>query len=243
MVGEMASMTGEANFLRTIAADPRTDVPRLVFADWLEETGRAARAEFIRVQVALAQEGVVCFRCLGSGHYSYTMAAKRRARARAERGRCDCRFVTLLRRERRLFERLRPALFPRPFGGRQVLTLGGEEGGPLPVVRFRRGFPADLTLQLRPLLAHAVELFAAAPVESVRVSDREPAGPEGGASVWLRDDADSPAALPPELFDRLKGERHDREVRYSSRAAAHADLDRAAVAWGRQRAGLRERRR
>src|SRR5690348_11385636 len=44
-------------FLRDILAHPDDDAPRLIFADWLEEQGDAnstARAEFIRVQCALA---------------------------------------------------------------------------------------------------------------------------------------------------------------------------------------------
>lgn len=40
-------------FLRTIAANPEDDAPRLVFADWLDEHGQAARAEFIRLQIEL----------------------------------------------------------------------------------------------------------------------------------------------------------------------------------------------
>ena len=40
-----------------IAAEPHDDVPRLVFADWLQENGREARAEFIRVQIDLSRMG------------------------------------------------------------------------------------------------------------------------------------------------------------------------------------------
>lgn len=39
-------------FLNTIHAQPDDDAPRLVYADWLEETGDAVRAEFIRLQCA-----------------------------------------------------------------------------------------------------------------------------------------------------------------------------------------------
>src|SRR5882724_1925296 len=42
------------DFLQAILADPDADGPRLVYADWLEEDGDADRAEFIRVQCALA---------------------------------------------------------------------------------------------------------------------------------------------------------------------------------------------
>ena len=40
---------GEALF-RAICEQPREDMPRLVYADWLQENGRPERAEFIRLQ-------------------------------------------------------------------------------------------------------------------------------------------------------------------------------------------------
>ncbi len=43
-----------AAFLAAIADRPDDDLPRLVFADWLDENGQPDRAEFIRVQVELA---------------------------------------------------------------------------------------------------------------------------------------------------------------------------------------------
>ena len=36
--------------LRAICENPAEDTPRLVYADWLQENGRAERAEFIRLQ-------------------------------------------------------------------------------------------------------------------------------------------------------------------------------------------------
>jgi uncharacterized protein (TIGR02996 family) len=42
-------MPSHAGFLRDVLADPEDDAPRLVYADWLDEQGDAARAEFIRV--------------------------------------------------------------------------------------------------------------------------------------------------------------------------------------------------
>jgi uncharacterized protein (TIGR02996 family) len=47
-------------FFASILADPSSNLPRLVYADWLDELGYpdcAARAEFIRVQVELAHLG------------------------------------------------------------------------------------------------------------------------------------------------------------------------------------------
>jgi uncharacterized protein (TIGR02996 family) len=43
------------SFLRAIAEDPRDEAVRLVFSDWLEEQGHTERAEFIRLQIALAR--------------------------------------------------------------------------------------------------------------------------------------------------------------------------------------------
>jgi uncharacterized protein (TIGR02996 family) len=45
--------TQESALLRAVYADPHDDAPRLVYADWLDETGQRERAEFIRVQIAL----------------------------------------------------------------------------------------------------------------------------------------------------------------------------------------------
>jgi uncharacterized protein (TIGR02996 family) len=42
-------------FLLAIIANPDDDLPRLVFADWLDENGQPERAEFIRLQIALAR--------------------------------------------------------------------------------------------------------------------------------------------------------------------------------------------
>jgi uncharacterized protein (TIGR02996 family) len=48
-------MGDDVAFLHAIIDNPDDDLPRLVYADWLDEHGDAARAEFIRVQVELAR--------------------------------------------------------------------------------------------------------------------------------------------------------------------------------------------
>ena len=45
---------GHEPFLRAICANPEDDTARLVYADWLDENGAPERAEFVRLQVALA---------------------------------------------------------------------------------------------------------------------------------------------------------------------------------------------
>jgi uncharacterized protein (TIGR02996 family) len=47
-------MTDDAALLAAVAAAPDDDLPRLVYADWLDENGQPERAEFVRAQVRLA---------------------------------------------------------------------------------------------------------------------------------------------------------------------------------------------
>lgn len=48
-------MSDRDALLLSIAADPAEDTPRLAFADWCEESGEPARAEFVRAGVRLAE--------------------------------------------------------------------------------------------------------------------------------------------------------------------------------------------
>jgi uncharacterized protein (TIGR02996 family) len=48
-------MTPDNPFLTALLADPDDDTLRLAMADWFEENGDPARAEFVRVQVELAR--------------------------------------------------------------------------------------------------------------------------------------------------------------------------------------------
>ena len=50
-------MPTEDALLRAIIADPEDDAPRLSYAGWLDELGHCIRAEFIRLQCALARMG------------------------------------------------------------------------------------------------------------------------------------------------------------------------------------------
>jgi uncharacterized protein (TIGR02996 family) len=48
-------MSDADSLLAAIVADPEDDLPRLAYADWLDENGDPDRAEFIRVQIELAK--------------------------------------------------------------------------------------------------------------------------------------------------------------------------------------------
>lgn len=56
------TITNHAGFLEAICADPDDDVSRLVYADWLDEHDDPDRAEFIRLQIALASSSIVAER-------------------------------------------------------------------------------------------------------------------------------------------------------------------------------------
>src|SRR5262249_3701076 len=48
------TMTHHDAFLQDILARPDDDAPRLIYADWLEDNGDPQRAQFIRLQIELA---------------------------------------------------------------------------------------------------------------------------------------------------------------------------------------------
>ena len=48
-------MSEEWALRQAVIASPEDDLPRLVYADWLDEAGDPGRAEFIRAQVQLAK--------------------------------------------------------------------------------------------------------------------------------------------------------------------------------------------
>lgn len=51
-----------AHILAAILDDPADDLPRLAYADWLEEQSQCERAGFIRAQLRLAANPVACWR-------------------------------------------------------------------------------------------------------------------------------------------------------------------------------------
>src|SRR5437763_148943 len=155
-------MQGDAEpFLQRIRAFPDDDVPRLIYADWLDEQARrlppgareaaAARAEFIRVQIALAElpEGDLLPRAdpdarppLWSGSRVALESARTRLRVA----------------ERELLDAHRDE-WTAPFTG---LGTGPE---------FRRGFVEEIKIDARQYLRHAHELFAAGPIRHLHVHD------------------------------------------------------------------------
>src|ERR1700722_5246913 len=52
---EQPRMTDDQGFIASIIANPKDDLPRLIYADWLEEHGQEHVAEFIRIRVAIGR--------------------------------------------------------------------------------------------------------------------------------------------------------------------------------------------
>lgn len=131
-------------FLQRIRAYPDDDVPRLIFADWLDEQARwlppaqrdaaAARAEFIRVQIALSQLTDEPTGPDATDHLKLRLA------------------------ERALLDAY-GAEWRAPFNG---LATGPE---------FHRGFVEEVKIEARQYLRHAPELFAAGPIRHVHMMD------------------------------------------------------------------------
>lgn len=149
--------------LRAILRDPACDTARLVFADWLQENGEEERAEFIRVQVELtanaeqaglhqgnpAEQNVPCQACVYYG----------RLRAR----------------ESDLFHAhaADPILGEGIFDGLRF-TKHQFDLCELPVVGLmQRGFVSEIKLRCAEFMRHAAAIFAAHPVVSVKLTDKD----------------------------------------------------------------------
>jgi len=129
-------MHDHAAFLAAITASPDDDLPRLVYADWLDESGEpaaAARAEFIRVQCELE-------RC-ASDHD---------------------RRMSLQKRERQLLKK-HAAQWLADLSAAQVLADRDPIVDKRPVWQFRRGFLHSATVVAQRFAQVAETLYRVAP--------------------------------------------------------------------------------
>ena len=146
-------MTTREGLMAAILAAPDDDLPRLVFADWLEENGEAERAEFIRVQCELAKlplykgDYANCRNCDGDG-YSEPPPYHRICRPCNGTGKKDhanyTRNVLLRRRESEL---LTPTSKAKWFDG--LMTHPAS-----PNVKFRRGIVDEVECTLADWCGH-----------------------------------------------------------------------------------------
>jgi uncharacterized protein (TIGR02996 family) len=225
----------ERGFLDAVLADAGDDVVRLIFADFLEDHGQPERGEFIRVQceqVRLRASGYLCF-------HDLTMPP-------------DCALCVLRRRERELLDARGDGWFLdflHAIGQTharverncwQYRSVNQRLGWS----QFRRGFVASVSLTLAAFMAHAEAIFGAAPVEEVRLLDREPVLRYEGV-CWLTafgiggvSDCHEPYMIPRVLARALKVKDHDGAAlgpvaAFRHRKNAEDWLSAAAVAYGR----------
>jgi uncharacterized protein (TIGR02996 family) len=139
-------MTHDEAFLADIAEHPDEDAPRLVYADWLEDRGERARAEFVRLQCQLARLD-----------RDDAQAASPRARA-AELLRANWEeWVGPLRR----------LVGPNASRWGERWLAGGFH--PDGLWKFRRGFVDSLALDAETFIRRGDELFRLAPVRHLRL--------------------------------------------------------------------------
>jgi uncharacterized protein (TIGR02996 family) len=224
----------EEALLAAVIAAPEDDLPRLAYADFREEHGDDARAEFIRAQVRL---GRGCKVCDGTGRNVVSP--------------CPC--ALLRRRERELLHgparwRAWLADLYRITGRSDIGDLDHCSDGPDTfAVRFRRGLVAEISLPCDAWLVHGPGLVRAAPLERVTLSGKEPycpaweSLPPGAHPCWWwvcasRHNANRPEALPRPLFRALarlrrKERRTGTGLGFADRDLALLGLSQAALCW------------
>ncbi len=219
----------ERTFLADILATPHDDTPRLVYADWLEDSGRPERADFIRVQCRIA--------CLAS--------VRRGSRAGKER-------ADLLKRERKLWLLRQEKVFvARHLPGEQphiprlnhlVPQLDRVPEAKRPALIWERGFGHTARCKLDFWLEWGVVLCRHHPVIRVRITDCVTLGNGwyGTDILTLR----STGNLPERIWDRLTDftERRGYWKYYAGKKEAEAALDAATLAWARESSDFSPRR-
>jgi uncharacterized protein (TIGR02996 family) len=128
----------ESELLAAIFAHPEEDMPRLMFADWLEEQGgesNTARAEYIRLEIALARDFP------GKRWSAQRTAAQKPPTA--------------------LFAKHGNEWYPDLFGRKNILR--GTKGSP----QMRRGFPFQIYADGDALCGVMERLLQLAPITSV----------------------------------------------------------------------------
>lgn len=178
-------MTDAEALLAAILANPGEDVPRLVYADCIEEQGQRERAEFIRVQVEI-ENGLPCEWINESWNRDRLDCAawnKRVAEGRITTTCKSCRrFDELCRRERELLgnhiewaESLARIWHPDSL---RSCNEYGHSGcwdrirGGIIAWKWLRGFIGSIELPWDDWRTHAAAILAAQPVTQVTLTTR-----------------------------------------------------------------------
>lgn len=217
-------MIDHPGFLEDIIKNPDDDVPRIIYADWLEEQGSpssVARAQFIRVQIRIVRDYPNGMRCQRNGAPVDLYASFK--------PRCRCQPCRLNRREYHVSRQYIRSLWEWNLCPRVSFTC-----------TWRRGFPERICLPLNTWRNQATTLLQAMPLRFVTLSDRQPFGREEwpGHVSWRWSHESLPLAvtdrLPDDIFRFLKPARGRLCKYYDSRSDALEACSRALLAWGRK---------
>jgi uncharacterized protein (TIGR02996 family) len=165
-------MNDRAAFLAAIIVEPDDDLPRLVYADWLDEHGEPERAEFIRVQcrITAMEREYDPQSLLPDSHPAHAEYRALRRRDWELLLHCNEEGYTLSDRE--------ASWLPGP-----LLAIIREQDGRRVVHRswqWRRGFVAEVELPADDFARHGEALLLAAPVEVLRLTGGRP-------GLWTHD--------------------------------------------------------
>ncbi len=220
-------MTERECFIAAIVAQPADDTARLVYADWLEEHGEVAHAQFVRVQIEHAALG-------NSDPKSFYISDLERMRHLKDRE------IELLQGQDHWLK----------WAGKAIEDSGYLLGYPWQEqMRFRRGFICHFECScaefVRPGFAEA--LFSSQPVTSVRLTDREPYTDHRERLPFQFhreiDHDNSNDSIPHGIWDAMPGERPSGTLDwkgYLRMSDATNAVSLGCVAWGREQVGLPE---
>ena len=160
------------SFLPAIIADRDSDVPRLIFADWLEEHGERDRSEFIRIQCRLAKltqlDSLECLRCEICGNRPDEDGELRHGRGCyvvcEEGGGSD---IFELNERQRLQIRQRHVDNRRKWFEDDLHSVWGDKP-PEYGTNYTRGFISCISISWKDWLEHWQAIRAACPLEEVR---------------------------------------------------------------------------
>lgn len=154
-------MTEREALLRAVLVDPADDLPRLVYADWLEENGEAERAVFIRCHV----EEERLRHTHRHGHPGGCRKCKLVRRV--------CRWVESDGGGKAVFRESFPGYVGAVwYGGRSVMVDPADRRST--ELEFVRGMVGHVSCTLAEWVRHGDSLVSANPVELVTLTDRRP---------------------------------------------------------------------
>lgn len=175
----MTLLAERAGLLADILANPEDDTPRLIYADWLEDGGEPAKAEFIRVQVEMAT-------------FLATLDNKHMFNRRWQQlSRCQQALEAEIGHD--LGKEVATAL-NLPFPEDSLFTAC--EGDKRDVIswKWRRGFVESVKLPLTYWLNRGPALVRLQPLTRVEISDRRPF-PVANSWRWFSSNAFTEASV------------------------------------------------